>query len=54
MNNFFRDIFNFVFNNYSEAVPLYCTSLRAFVQVNHLIVTRIRTNLKSLPEKMTS
>ena len=53
LNNYAKDIFNFVLGNYTDSVPLYCGSMKAFVQVNHLIVSKVREDIKTLSQKIS-
>ena len=36
-----KDIFLWGLNNYVDAAPMYCASLKAYVHVTHIITNRI-------------
>jgi hypothetical protein len=43
-----KEIFGWALNHFTEAVPLYCTSLKSYVHVNHIITDIIRNSLSKM------
>jgi hypothetical protein len=40
-----KDIFLWGLNNYIDAAPMYCASLKAYVHVTHIITNKITESL---------
>ena len=41
INNHMKEIFLWGLNNYIDAAPMYCASLKAYVHVTHIITNKI-------------
>lgn len=48
-----RDIFLWGLNNYIDAAPMYCASLKAYVHVTHIITNKITQSLEYMKQVLT-